>query len=228
VDQDSVQKLLEAHPLVAYSQYFLLHAADAPNQLDLQTKIEDFLEHATSWRSFWRRHATSWRPFWRRIFNHELAAPWSFIDGPQTPSFLWISAASNLLQLANHVLNEPESAHPDISCLYVAVFYGHIEMAEFLLKSGANVNAPAGYYGTVLQASLFWGNQALVQLLIDNGADVNVEGGQMGNALQAASYQGREDSVQFLIEHGANVNAMAGHYGTALQAASYGGHEVVV
>ncbi|KAF8142802.1 ankyrin repeat-containing domain protein [Mycena galopus ATCC 62051] len=217
VDQDSVQKLLEAHPLVAYSQYFLLHAADAPNQLDLQTGIEDFLEHATSWRSFWRH-----------MFSYELAAPWSFIDWPPTPSFLWISAASGLLQLASRILNEPESAHPDISCLSVAAFYGHSEMVELLLKSGANVNAPAGYYGTVLQASLFWGNQALVQLLINNGADVNVEGGQMGNALQAASYLGREDSIQLLIEHGANVNATAGYYGTALQAASYGGHEVVV
>ncbi|KAJ7348540.1 hypothetical protein DFH08DRAFT_1000478 [Mycena albidolilacea] len=58
VDQDSVQEVLEAHHLVAYSQYFLLHAADVPDQLDLQSKIKDFLDHATSWCSFWRQLAS--------------------------------------------------------------------------------------------------------------------------------------------------------------------------
>ncbi|KAJ7443994.1 ankyrin repeat domain-containing protein [Mycena latifolia] len=215
-----VDDWVKAHPLAAYSQHLLLHAAEANKQLDLQPGLTFFLEKVHSWKGIWYSSLYQWEP----------APPWDYFGGdwPLNPSLLWLSAASNLLHIATHLVDQLVDDTSIDSALSVAVFYGYIEMAQLLVKKyGANVNCQGGFYGTALQAASGWGHESVARFLIEKGADVNAEGGHYGTALQAASCRGHESVAQFLIEKGADVNAEGGYYGTALQAASAGGHESV-
>ncbi|KAJ7444028.1 ankyrin repeat-containing domain protein [Mycena latifolia] len=215
-----LDKGVKAHPLVGYSQHLLLHAAEAKRQLDLQPGLTFFLEKAHSWKGIWYSSLYQWRP----------APPWDYYgrDWPLAPSLLWLSAASNLMQIATHLSDQLVDDTSIDSALSAAVFYGYIEMAQLLVKKyGANVNCQGGFYGTALQAASDRGHKSVAQFLIEMGADVNAEGGYYGTALQAASEGGHESVAQFLIEKEADVNAVGGFFGTALQAASEGGHESV-
>ena len=72
--------------------------------------------------------------------------------------------------------------------LYYSSLLGLADVTEWLLKTGADVNAEGGKYGNALQAASYGGNEVMVRLLLEKGANVNAEGGEYGNALQAASY----------------------------------------
>ncbi|KAJ7444039.1 ankyrin repeat domain-containing protein [Mycena latifolia] len=220
ISYSMVHEWVKGHPLVAYSQHLLLHAAEASRQLDLQPGLTFFLEKAHSWQFIWSHG-----------FRSQPAPPWDYYgrDWPLTPSLLWLSAASNLIHIATYLLGQPGDYDTSIgSALSVTVFYGYIEMAQLLVKKyGANVNCQGGFYGTALQAASAWGHQSVARFLIEEGADVNALGGHYGTALQAASAGGHESVARFLIEKGADGNAQGGRCGTALQAASEGGHESI-
>ncbi|KAJ7469684.1 hypothetical protein FB451DRAFT_1136338 [Mycena latifolia] len=213
---DHAREWTQAHPLMAYSQYVLLHAAEASGQLDLQHTLESFLPRTEAWKEFWTI-----------LFRwDELVAPWSYWEWMSSPSLLWISVASNLLQITSHLLAQGGDVSLN-SALSVAVFYGYTEMAELLITLGADVNAQAGPYGGPLQVGSRHGHNEIVNLLIDKGAKVNAEEGGYGTALLAASATGHESVVRLLIERGADVHA-GGRYGAALQVATAMGHTQVV
>ncbi|KAJ6580363.1 ankyrin repeat-containing domain protein, partial [Mycena vulgaris] len=220
VKHERILKWLQEHPLVAYSQHFLLHAAAAPQQLTLLAHLEHFVPSATLWRRLWSYD-----------LQGEPVHPWNYPDWPSSPSILWILAASNLIHITSDFLDQRTDLCRDSSLLPVTVFYGHLAMAELLVNFGADVRAEdktATWFRTALQAASQEGHEPVVRFLIEKGADVNGEGGNYGTALQAASAGGHEPVVRFLIEKGADMTAEGGYYGTALQAASTEGHEPVV
>jgi ankyrin repeat protein len=105
---------------------------------------------------------------------------------------------------------------------------GLIDVVQLELEKGAEVNAQAGEYGTVLQAASYGGHKDMVEFLLEKGADVNLQGGHCDTTLQVASWIGHKDIVELLLEKGADVNLQGGHYDTALQAASYRGYKNIV
>ncbi|KAJ7091786.1 ankyrin repeat-containing domain protein [Mycena epipterygia] len=133
--------------------------------------------------------------------------------------------------------------------LEAAVSERHLEILQFLLANGADVNT-SGDDGTVLQAACREGLTEMVRVLLDHGADVNAAGGKYANALQASckydvlgfhrqrsateaaseeeydriDASRRTEIVRMLLEKGAHVNTKGGEYGSALQAASKAGH----
>ncbi|KAJ7108280.1 ankyrin repeat-containing domain protein [Mycena epipterygia] len=208
--QDTIRALVGKHPLLAYSQYCLIHTAKDPG-LRLLAQIESFLRKSTSWKEFW---------YWN---TESTAAPWNYGDWPSLPSLLFISAISNLMKITEHILIQGTYVQADSSPLCAAAFYGHLEIVNLLLKFGVDPNA-RGRYSTALQISAYRGHESMVRLLIEKGAEVNAQG---GNALQAAAWQGFEPMVRLLIDKGAEMNAQ-GHIVNALQAAAYEGSEPVV
>ncbi|KAH8834271.1 hypothetical protein DL96DRAFT_1810581 [Flagelloscypha sp. PMI_526] len=110
--------------------------------------------------------------------------------------------------------------------LHVAAVEENLEVAQFLVERGADVNAAGGPFGTPLQAAAQCASLEIVKLLVDNGAEVNrVEAGR--TALQVATWPGSLVVVRFLVEKGADVNYV-GEESPILCAAAWTGRLEVV
>ncbi|KAJ3572718.1 hypothetical protein NPX13_g4955 [Xylaria arbuscula] len=97
--------------------------------------------------------------------------------------------------------------------------HGSIELLQYLLDSGADINGQDRTGVTALYEASDQLANAHFRLLLERGADVNVQGGKYGNALQAACRCNALELVQLLLARGVDVNAQGGFYGNALQAA---------
>ncbi|OCL11404.1 ankyrin, partial [Glonium stellatum] len=105
------------------------------------------------------------------------------------------------------------------------------ELVQFLLSSGADVNAEAGIEGslTVIQAAALRGHIMIVLLLLDAGADVSADPAERGrSAVDAAAEYGRLDMVQVLLNAGAkNRSAADLGYTRAIELAEENDHFAV-
>ncbi|KAF7557397.1 hypothetical protein G7Z17_g636 [Cylindrodendrum hubeiense] len=104
---------------------------------------------------------------------------------------------------------------------------GRLKMAQFLLRQGADVNAPPSrnWSGmTALQAAISSNDMSLVSLFLERGAHVNAASCRRGGrtALQASAENGSMDLVNMLIDMGGLINADAAEFNglTCLQAAA--------
>ncbi|KAJ9612799.1 hypothetical protein H2204_014904 [Knufia peltigerae] len=92
--------------------------------------------------------------------------------------------------------------------LQAACLSGNAAVAQLLLASGADVNAPCFFDGglTALQAAIRCRNMALVNLLLNWGANVNASPSRYGDTvLSAAIKSGSMSVLRHLIAHGADV-----------------------
>ena len=87
--------------------------------------------------------------------------------------------------------------------------FGHMEIAELLLNSGADVNAVSKnkFVATPLQGAVVRKRLDLAQLLLAHGAKVNVRGEGGDSPLHEAAGSGQIEFAKLLLEHGADVNA---------------------
>ncbi len=93
--------------------------------------------------------------------------------------------------------------------LGLAAFFGQIEIVEFLLSHGAEVNSPSRNAMRVMPLHSAIANQRveIVKLLLDHGADVNATQADDFTPLHEAAQIGLPDVTQWLLDHGANINA---------------------
>jgi uncharacterized protein len=112
----------------------------------------------------------------------------------------------------------------------LAAVFGHREIAEYLLRNGADVNAMAtngsGY--TALTGTATNGLTEFVAWLLANGANPNHRYGPGYTPLLAAAANGRLDTVKVLLEHGADLHAATNDGQTAASLAEGRGHMQVV
>jgi ankyrin repeat protein len=131
------------------------------------------------------------------------------------------------------------------SCLYGSALLaasgaGCIEVVQFLLDKGANIEAMGGgfrfhrrgcvvsrNYGNSLHAASHNGSYELVQLLLVYGTDVKTKSGN-SNALYIATPRSLTEIVQLHLDKSADVNAKGGEYGSALQAALMEGYSEIM
>ena len=93
----------------------------------------------------------------------------------------------------------------EVTALWVACRRGNREIAQLLLRAGADVNAVTTK-STPMEIAAFNGHSELMELLYSYGADVNMRDGQECSPLMAASIANHTNAVIFLLEHGADVN----------------------
>ncbi|KAF9060626.1 ankyrin repeat-containing domain protein [Rhodocollybia butyracea] len=105
-----------------------------------------------------------------------------------------------------------------------AAHSGHMDIVNYLLANGADMNISGRKYGTALAAAAHGREWDIIKCLIQYGADINRVGGEYGTVLGVAAYLGSLNIVEFLLEKGADVNTVGGEYGTALGAAAYWGN----
>ena len=130
------------------------------------------------------------------------------------------------------LLNQPDVNTPQVdgmTALHWAAYHGVREIADLLVRAGANAKAANRYGMTPLSLACTSGSAEMVELLLKAGADPNapLPGGE--TPLMTAARTGALDAVTALLSHGASVDTKEDRRGqTALVWAAAEGHAAVV
>jgi len=93
------------------------------------------------------------------------------------------------------------------SPLHKAAYNNRLDVVEYLLAQGADINAVSQSGSTPLHGAASYGIIEIARLLIDKGAIVDKPNAGGYTPLLGASAGGRGDIVRLLAEKGANINA---------------------
>jgi ankyrin repeat protein len=91
------------------------------------------------------------------------------------------------------------------SALMFAVWNENIDMINFLIERGINVNLANKRKLTPLMAATIKENISIVKILLNNGADINMTDIGNYNALRYAIERNNETLIAILKEHGSEV-----------------------
>lgn len=91
-----------------------------------------------------------------------------------------------------------------LTAFFVASIFGNLEIAEVLIRAGANINKPNKDGDTALMIACKLGKLETVKFLLGEGADAYLENNNGITALEyAKSSEGRKKNIsQFLIDSG--------------------------
>jgi ankyrin repeat protein len=124
-----------------------------------------------------------------------------------------------LIEADSTLLESRDETRFGKSPLHLACSELQVEIANYLIDQGANVNATYLYGSTpLIKAAEHDGNECLdlIQRLINRGADINYVASYGFSALHMATYFGNQKIAGFLIEQGADLN-VKGRHGTPMQ-----------
>jgi ankyrin len=93
------------------------------------------------------------------------------------------------------------------TALHWAVYRQDVELADILIRAGANVEATNRTGITPLAMAAIYGNAPLIDRLIKAGANAKQKGTNGETMLMFAARNGNPQAVQVLLEAGAEVNA---------------------
>lgn len=129
----------------------------------------------------------------------------------------------------NAIYNSPRGSICQ-NALQEAAKRGNIEIANLLLKNGADINTPCKLGRTALHFAVEQGHCSMVRSLIEAGADVSISdtGSYRGHTPLLYAVQGHEEIVAILISARADVNAKTTDGKTALILAAQLGHKDIV
>ncbi len=100
--------------------------------------------------------------------------------------------------------------------LLLTTYYGHYDVAQFLVEGGAKVDAKDGSGNTALMGVCFKGYTEIAELLIKAGANVNHVNSMGATCLIYAATFNKVDIAQLLLSNGADVHAKDGRGNSAL------------
>ena len=101
--------------------------------------------------------------------------------------------------------------------LLLATYYGHIDVAKYLLDSGAKVDATDSSGNTALMGVCFKGYENIVELLVDAGANVNHINNMGATSLIYAASFNKIGIARILLENGADIQTKDARGNTALE-----------
>lgn len=122
------------------------------------------------------------------------------------------AAAGKLEVIANLVYERPDSLDgyaPDgFTALGLACYFGHHDVALYLVLKGANVNIPSnnGFQVYPLHSACAGNYTQIARMLIDNGSLINIKQQAGATPLHAAAQNGNLELLILLLEHGAEAN----------------------
>ena len=122
------------------------------------------------------------------------------------------SAAGKFDVVAHLIYTYPDSvnyyAEDGFTPLGLACYFGHYEIARYLVLKGANVNMPSnnGFHVYPIHSAAAGDYTDIALMLIENGADVNVKQQAGATPLHSAAQNGNIELLILLLESGADVN----------------------
>ena len=134
-------------------------------------------------------------------------------DRKQEIDLFEAAAIGDFSTLKHHISVNPEGLNAysvdGFTPLGLACFFGHNEVASFLVDEGANVNLPSNndFKVSPIHSACAISSMEIAKLLIDNNADVNVRQSSGVTALHSAAHHGELGLVKLLVENGADVKA---------------------
>ncbi|MBZ5647675.1 MAG: ankyrin repeat domain-containing protein [Acidobacteriia bacterium] len=137
-------------------------------------------------------------------------------------------------RVAELVSVDPEQAKAysvdGFTALHLACFFGHPNIAEMLLRYGADANARSRNAMSVmpLHSAVAARKQRTVEWLVEYGADVNASQQGGWTALHEAARQGNRDLVEYLVSRGADITKKAENGKLAADLATENGHPEVL
>jgi len=143
-----------------------------------------------------------------------------------------LSKKGDLVQIKALLEKEPELVNKkddlDWSPLHHASFQGHIEVVEFLIKSGAETNTLDNFGYTPLHRAALRGHIEVTKILIDAGADLNKMSAKGFTPLALAVRVNQKEMMEHLIFKGADVNLRQGDGDAPLHTASVFGRKEII
>jgi ankyrin repeat protein len=144
------------------------------------------------------------------------------------------AATGNVARVSELLHDHPDMIRawsPDgATALHFACFFRQPEVADILIRAGADVHVPAKGFGTVtpLHSAVAGRNPDAVEALLHAGAkpDVRQEGGY--SPLHSAAHNGDARSTRLLLDHGADVSLKTDDGKTAADLATLRGHADIV
>jgi uncharacterized protein len=112
------------------------------------------------------------------------------------------------------------------TALHYAAYFGHVDMARFLVGLGADLNAISmdPLRNTPLHAAASGGHLAIGELLLGAGADLEAKQTGDWTALHSAADRGHQSFAQMLVRRGASRMARSVSGKTAADLATEKGH----
>jgi ankyrin repeat protein len=122
------------------------------------------------------------------------------------------SAAGKFDVVAHLVFNYPDAlndyADDGFTPLGLACYFGHFEVARYLVLKGADVNLPSnnGFNVFPLHSAAAGNYTDIARMLIENGAQVNIKQQAGATPLHSAAQNGNLELLILLLEHGAQTD----------------------
>ena len=147
------------------------------------------------------------------LYHGKTAIANIMIDAGASISLYEATAAGRLDQVKSIIEAQPERLNEysldGFQALGLAAFFGHTDVANYLLSKGALVNSASqnAMNVTPLHSAVAGDHLAVAQALIDHGADVNAVQSDQYTPLHGAAQNGNLDMINLLLKHGADVHA---------------------
>jgi len=93
--------------------------------------------------------------------------------------------------------------------LHKAAYNNHIDIAEYLLSKGADINATSGSGSTPLHGAAFHGHPDMVRFLLDRGASIDIVNAGGYTPLLSAGASDQGEIVRLLVENNAAINTFS-------------------
>jgi len=136
-----------------------------------------------------------------------------------------LQAGSNITtakeMVAQHRVNEKDSQGN--TPLHHAAEKGNIDIAKYLIKHGADLNAQGTYVGTPLHYAVWSDQFEMTKLLVESGANIHARNTNGSHPIHYGASFGRTSFIKYLLSKGANIEAKDNFKSTPLLYAAMNG-----
>ena len=157
-------------------------------------------------------------PIMVAAYHHEPAIASLLADKTVAITLFEASATGKVNNVIRQLARDPQLVHAyaedGFQPLGLASYFGHLELAKYLIKAGAPVNSPSrnGLKAAPIQSATAAGHEKIVHMLLQLGADPNIREGNGYAPLHAAAQNKDRYVIHTLIYGGADLT-LAGRDG---------------